>query len=348
MPNLVTLAEAAQAAVLQASGVTRQVQAGLDQLRAITKDDDSPVTVGDFASQAIIVHMLREHLGPDFRLIGEEDPATITAHREHLEAALAATQDAWPSCTVESMLEAVQHGSSHRHPADRPGERVRTHGAWTLDPIDGTKGFLRGEQYSIALAYIEQGRPVVAALACPNLALDFTAPLDEQDRSGSLFVTIRGDGVQESECVPDVTGSTLTRMRHEPTEPVVICGSAEAAHHAPGAMSRVLEELESRGTPIGPRARTDSQLKYAMVARGQADGYLRLPAKPGYRERIWDHAAGSLIAEETGCLVTDALGHPLDFDAGERLDNNRGIACAPPMLHGKLRDAIDATRPADA
>ena len=40
---------------------------------------------------------------------------------------------------------------------------------WTLDPIDGTKGFLRGEQYAVALALIEGGEVVVAALACPNL-----------------------------------------------------------------------------------------------------------------------------------------------------------------------------------
>ncbi len=40
---------------------------------------------------------------------------------------------------------------------------------WTLDPIDGTKGFLRGEQYAIALALIVGGRVQVGALACPNL-----------------------------------------------------------------------------------------------------------------------------------------------------------------------------------
>ena len=40
---------------------------------------------------------------------------------------------------------------------------------WTLDPIDGTKGFLRGEQYAVALALIVEGRIAVAALACPNL-----------------------------------------------------------------------------------------------------------------------------------------------------------------------------------
>ena len=40
---------------------------------------------------------------------------------------------------------------------------------WTLDPIDGTKGFLRGEQYAVALALIVDGRVAVAALACPNL-----------------------------------------------------------------------------------------------------------------------------------------------------------------------------------
>ena len=47
-------------------------------------------------------------------------------------------------------------------------------GFWTLDPVDGTKGFLRNQQYAIALAYIERGTPVVGVMGCPNLPRDFS------------------------------------------------------------------------------------------------------------------------------------------------------------------------------
>jgi len=343
MADLTTLAAAARAAVTQAAGVCREIQANIDELKSMTKDDASPVTVGDFASQAVIVHMLRNHLGDSFRLIAEEDPTTIAdaAHAHHLEACLAAVRGVWPGCTVEALLEAVQHGSNHRHHRDRSGAPPETHGAWTLDPIDGTKGFLRGQQYSIALAYIEHGDPVVAALACPNLALNFSKPLEENDERGSLYVALRGDGVEEYACVPDASGTTLRRAEHDESAPITVCGSVEHNHSDHTATDQVLDELERRGTKVGERARTDSQVKYAVTARGQADIYLRLPAQRGYREKIWDHAAGALVAEEAGCQVTDALGRTLDFSVGDALERNRGIACAPPLLHGKLRDALD-------
>ena len=46
---------------------------------------------------------------------------------------------------------------------------------WAVDPIDGTKGFLRGEQYAVAIGLIENGKVVVGVLGCPNLTLDFSA-----------------------------------------------------------------------------------------------------------------------------------------------------------------------------
>jgi 3'(2'), 5'-bisphosphate nucleotidase/inositol polyphosphate 1-phosphatase len=66
---------------------------------------------------------------------------------------------------------------------------------------------------------------------------------------------------------------------------------------------------------------------------------MRFP-RPGYREKIWDHAAGVLIATEAGAVVTDAGGAPLDFSRGRWLDLDRGIVTAPPGLHGKLVAAL--------
>ena len=44
---------------------------------------------------------------------------------------------------------------------------------WTLDPVDGTKGFLRRGQYAVSLALIEDGKVVAGVLGCPNLGMDF-------------------------------------------------------------------------------------------------------------------------------------------------------------------------------
>ncbi|MEM9662703.1 MAG: inositol monophosphatase family protein, partial [Planctomycetota bacterium] len=59
-------------------------------------------------------------------------------------------------------------------------------------------------------------------------------------------------------------------------------------------------------------------------------------------ERIWDHAAGALIAAESGCAVTDIFGNQLDFGQGRGLEKNKGIVCAPPRVHGLMIGAIEA------
>ena len=87
--------------------------------------------------------------------------------------------------------------------------------------------------------------------------------------------------------------------------------------------------------------RLDSQCKYAVVARGQADAYLRMPTSKTYVEKIWDHAAGSIIATEAGAVVTDINGAALDFTHGRQLETNRGVVCAVPHVHGQIIEAIE-------
>lgn len=101
-----------------------------------------------------------------------------------------------------------------------------------------------------------------------------------------------------------------------------------------------MDVLAKRGIGMGEPLRLDGQGKYAVVARGQADAYLRLPTKKDYVEFIWDHAAGSLIAAEAGVAVTDVHGRGLDFSRGRRLEQNRGIIAAAPGVHGAVIAAL--------
>ena len=84
----------------------------------------------------------------------------------------------------------------------------------------------------------------------------------------------------------------------------------------------------------------DSQAKYAVVARGEAEIYLRLPTRADYREKIWDHAAGALIVSEAGGKVTDIAGKPLEFHHGRALDANRGLVVTNGPLHGPVLAAL--------
>jgi len=86
--------------------------------------------------------------------------------------------------------------------------------------------------------------------------------------------------------------------------------------------------------------RVDSQAKYALLARGEASIYLRLPTRKDYREKIWDHAAGMLIVQEAGGTVTDVDGKPLDFTAGRTLERNRGVIATGGKIHRAVVDAV--------
>ncbi|KAK4790957.1 hypothetical protein SAY86_031370 [Trapa natans] len=83
-------------------------------------------------------------------------------------------------CTLstEDILTAIDSGRSEGGPVGRH---------WVLDPIDGTKGFLRGKQYAIALALLDEGKVVLGVLACPNLPLASIVEKDSQKGVGCLF-----------------------------------------------------------------------------------------------------------------------------------------------------------------
>lgn len=317
----------AREAVLQASVVCRAVQARIGEVRAITKDDNSPVTVADFAAQAVVAHVLGQRLG-SFVLVGEESSDFLrdSANGAQLSAALDAARVVWPDVTRERFLLALEQG--HGEPT--------LDGFWTLDPVDGTKGFLRGEQYAVALAYVERGVPVIGAMGCPNLPASFDKPLGKPDARGTVYSCVRGGGVFESVAELGAAPRKITRVVRGAATPLRVTASVEKAHSNISATDQVAALV----SPKFELVQVDSQCKYAVVARGQADLYLRLPTKKGYVERIWDHAAGALVASESGCVVSDVFGKPLDFGHGRGLEKNAGIVCCERAIHAAVIDAV--------
>jgi len=316
---------AARRAVLSASRVTRAVQADLQTSGVMTKDDRSPVTVADYAAQAIVAHVLQQDLGP-VRLVGEEraDALRLRENSALLARTVEQAQRVWPGADAESLMRAIDVGAAEPDLG----------GFWTLDPVDGTKGFLRNQHYAVSLAYIEAGAPVLAALACPNFEMDINHALDRPGR-GVLCVAALGQGAWQS-ALHD--GALMHRMpaASRRQDLVRTCESVEAGHSNHGAHAKILRQAGLSASSV----RLDSQAKYAVVARDQADVYLRLPSHRGYVEKIWDHAAGQLVAQEAGLMVSDFKGRALDYSHGRRLEKNRGIIVAAPHHHTRLVAAI--------
>jgi 3'(2'), 5'-bisphosphate nucleotidase len=309
--------------------VTRGVQQRLDDVRKIIKDDRSPVTVADFAVQAIVALELMEE-DPSVRIVGEEHAGELRQPEQArvLEQVVEAVRIVRPHASPEQILDAIDHCD---HDATASSY-------WALDPIDGTKGFLRGEQYAIALGWIDSGRVSFGVMGCPNLPLDQSQPLTGADARGCLYVAETGGGAFELAADHlDGEPRPISAATYEPDHPVRVCESVEAAHSKHDDVVKVIETLGAERQSV----RIDSQCKYAVVARNQADAYLRLPTRKGYVEKIWDHAAGSLIATEAGATVTDIAGRPLDFTHGTQLEANRGIVCASAGLHPNIIAAIE-------
>jgi len=323
---------AARQAVADACRVCREVRRHLPELRAELKDDRSPVTIADWASQAVVVLGLRETLGAEV-VIGEEDARALRAPDQGAlrDRVLRAVRVARPRVSLDEVLDAIDWAGPGG------GEESAKH-FWTLDPIDGTKGFLRGEQYAVSLSWVEDGRPVVGVLGCPNLSADFSRPFTDSDPTGLILSALAGRGAEQApaddgaaRCVP------LQFAPRPPQDPARICQSVEKEHTNRDTTQQLLDHLEIRTVPT----RLDSQAKYAVVARRQADAYLRMPTRPGYVERIWDHAAGWLIAREAGASVSDIRGAELDFGRGRGLEANLGVIAAEPGLHARLIRAVE-------
>lgn len=331
------LTAAAHTAVRDACRVCRAVRHASAEPTSLTKPDDSPVTIADFAAQAVVLHRLSERLGTDLSVVAEEDADLLLRGPDagrRLALVIDAARVAWPEATDDDVLRAIELGRTSVAP-DRP--------FWALDPIDGTKGFLRGGQFAVCLARIERDRPTLGLLGCPHLPGDLGGALDRAERVGTLFVADASGATWEPLDDPGAA-RPLVADAFEPRR-CVVTRSFESGHTRADEIERV---LAAAGHPATEVLAVDSQAKYALVARGRADAYLRLPHDRTRRDPIWDHAAGAVVAAATGMVVTDASGRDLCWRRGARLEDNFGILCARPELHETLAAAAAAVLVAEA
>lgn len=295
---------------------------------ALTKEDHSPVTVADFAAQAVVGYLLERRF-PEASLVGEEGVSMLRSP---------GNQDALG--TITRFVSRVVPGASEENVrgwVDRGSGEVQER-YWTLDPIDGTKGFLRGDQYAVALAFVRGGQVMVGVLGCPNLGLDAEG---QTGKDGSLLVAARGEGCWVAGLSKTGAEQKFTRLRvSEEKDPrqARLLRSFESGHTNVSQLEHFSEALRIEADPV----RMDSQAKYALLAAGKGEIYLRLLSEDrrDYREKIWDQAAGSLLVEESGGKVTDLDGKTLDFSQGRRLLGNRGLCATNGSLHPEALDAL--------
>ncbi|KAJ5617580.1 hypothetical protein N7537_002694 [Penicillium hordei] len=338
----------ASLAVQRAAILTKELLSAVDK-GALDKSDSSPVTIADFAAQASIIAAIH-NVFPDDDIVGEEDATALRSNPDllartwdlatsiHLNDPESEALLHTPSTTSE-LLDLIDLGAK--------GACTPTSRTWTLDPVDGTATFIRGEQYAVCLSLVENGVQKVGVLGCPNLLE--SGPVAEQrvdrDGLGHMISAVVGQGATIR---PIGLGALLPAR---PLEIVPQVGASDVRFiDTRAAKTQDLEAHARVAADLGcpwpnPVDLWSAQMRYVAIAvQGGCNAFVKVPLSPEYRSKIWDHAGGMLIVQELGCLVTDLEGKPVDCSLGRTLAGCHGMVVGPASVHGRILEAVKEAR----
>jgi 3'(2'), 5'-bisphosphate nucleotidase len=318
--------ETAKTIARMAAGICQNIREEL--VDPLKKNGREPVTIADYASQALIGHALAENY-PDDAVLSEErsEEFMLLLNDEQRALVQRFVTDAIGGYVFEEQVCAWLDFGKNQTAA-------RT---WIIDPIDGTKGFLSGLHYCVAIGLMIDGEPVLGVLASPGFYSDEAAPPDD---IGALTYASAGSGAYTESLWGGPRQPIQVSRVTEPREATLLT-SRDKGHSDFLFFAEVEKNLGRDAN--SPARNLDSQDKHAMIAAGIGDVYLRLVPEPDFREKLWDHAAGYVIVSEAGGRISDIHGKPIDWTAGARMQNNRGVLVTNRFLHETVLKAIKKT-----
>ncbi|CRG92790.1 hypothetical protein PISL3812_09857 [Talaromyces islandicus] len=347
--------EIACLAVQRAARLTKTILARVDK-GALDKQDNTPVTIADFAAQALIISAVHRVFPAD-GFVGEESSAALRENPQLLERvwelvsttkldAAAADDDvhgeksidlATPS-SPDEMLDLIDLGGKGVGGSDG---RI-----WVLDPVDGTATFIKGQQYAVCLALLEDGQQKVGVLGCPNLKLESDVKTRVQEDvvdstgAGQMLSAVAGQGayiralantahLQPARLLPTRQPADASSVRFAD------CKNADSTDYTKHGMVAA-----ALGAPWPATADLwSSQMRYVAIAVGECNTLIKIVRQASHRSSIWDHAGGMLIAQEVGCTISDAQGNAVSCGQGRKLAAF-GLIVAPAPVHAKVLEAV--------
>ncbi|KAF1834998.1 carbohydrate phosphatase [Decorospora gaudefroyi] len=350
-------------AVHRASLVTKSVLRSLqNNVTAETKADDSPVTIADFAAQALLISALHA-VYPQDAFLGEESADALRQNepladrvwqlvlraKEEEEQAHASKSKtgndvrvgedgngnekeekeeaslAYPE-SKEEMFELIDRGGK--------GEVTGRGRVWVMDPVDGTATFMQGQQYAVCLCLLVDGVQQVGVIACPNLGFDIQGPLRQtrihedlvdKDGYGVVLSAVKGQGTY----IRSANAAGLGEARH-----IDLTGlESKQLQHLDfvevtlGKTSLSQPEHEAVASALGaPWPGTiiwSQQMKYVALTLGATDVMVRIPKTVDRFTYVWDHAGGHLLFQEAGGMISDFNGEQIDFAQGRKIRGER-------------------------
>ncbi|KAK5169188.1 uncharacterized protein LTR77_006497 [Saxophila tyrrhenica] len=325
--------EMACTAVQLSSILTRRVQeATLSPENSISKADFSPVTVGDFAVQALLTAAI--HGDPnceDDTFLAEESADELRQNAPLLDKVWELIKEAKPSFSKPSFedgptsLATPTSSSETMEYIDFGGKNERSDGprTWVFDPIDGTQTFLRGQQYTINCAFLRHGREEIGVIGCPNLKFDSsTVHEDDIDTAGFglMIFAVRGKGTWVRPMQQSGVLLPATRIdRHGDTKTLDQLVWSDCSTYT-STITILQQQVAAKLNLSWPGVDLYSSiLKYAALGLGRCSVCMRIFKFASWRSNMWDHAGGVLIFEEAGGKVTDLEGKRIDFSRGRKM-----------------------------
>jgi 3'(2'), 5'-bisphosphate nucleotidase len=337
-------------AIQQAARLSEAVLVSKDK-GAIEKDDLSPVTIADFAIQALLTTTIHDAFPKD-GFVGEESATALRENRILQDRVWTLIQQVRPAddqsfCKLPDspdrmcdMIDMCGQGMSGFEGAKR---------VWVFDPIDGTKTFIAGQTYAINVALLQHGQQVLGIVGCPKLSIDATAPvgnstIDSTGRGCILFAA-RGYGAYIRPMV-GLSGLAMVR-KIEPKAESTTLESLQSVSCTSGSTSGVDEvhEMVARRLDVEfPGCDLLAWvLRWVTLALGLAGMTVWVYKKPSRAGKIWDHAGAMLLFEEVGGIITDINGQAIDLTVGRTLSRNHGFVAAPRHLHELVLKTVQQT-----
>ncbi|MBL4617835.1 MAG: 3'(2'),5'-bisphosphate nucleotidase CysQ [Robiginitomaculum sp.] len=184
------------------------------------------------------------------------------------------------------------------------GSRLRAERVFVIDPIDGTRAFIKGKpHFSISLAIVENGRPIAGAVYNPALNEMYLAAKGQGATANGKAINVRKCEVLLNCSM--IASDGLFRQKYWRTKwPAMNCES-----------------------------RNSMAYRIALVAAGKFDATLTLRPKSD-----WDLAAADLIAEEAGAIITDTNGQIFHYNL--QSTSKIGVICAGKTVHDLILHRI--------
>ncbi len=210
---------------------------------------------------------------------------------------------------------------------------------WLIDPLDGTKEFIKGNgEFTVNIALVQKGKPVLGVIYLPVQGDLYFA----EEKKGAFKIDLaaqkQANIISDSYPAASITGligsaAPLKAAGNCPQKgsPVRVAVSRSHFDEATGSL---IAELEKESGPV-ELISAGSSLKFCLVAAGEADIYPRLAPT-----MEWDTAAGHAIAREAGCRVFE---HP---KGKEPLYNKKEMINPPFIVTAPWIKALTGTSPA--